>query len=208
MGVTVSPPAIRVTNTAAVLVTATLPAFAQPGRRIDTTVAAIGDAQNLQGGILRAHIAPRRRRAGLCGRSRPGHHRRILQRTRRSRPDVNHPTVGRAPTGRPSSDPAPSVRPAAPVRLQLDAVRLHDLHPDRRSIGKRFSGAGKGRSAGLVTVAIPPEYAARTTDSSPSWRASRWRPTVRRAWSSTSGPAPSCSARRCGSRRSRSSTAT
>src|SRR3954471_16693574 len=46
MGVAVSPLAIRVTNTAAVLVTASLPAFAQPGARIDTTVAAIGDAQN------------------------------------------------------------------------------------------------------------------------------------------------------------------
>src|SRR5213078_1192240 len=42
VGVTVSPSAIRVTNTAAVLVTATLPAFAQPGMRIDPTVAAIG----------------------------------------------------------------------------------------------------------------------------------------------------------------------
>src|SRR5512133_1950655 len=35
LGVTVSPTAIRVTNTAAVLVTANLPAFAQPGARID-----------------------------------------------------------------------------------------------------------------------------------------------------------------------------
>src|ERR1022692_406074 len=52
MGVAVSPTAIRVKNTAAVMVTATLPAFAQPGQRIDTTVAAIGDAGNLQGGIL------------------------------------------------------------------------------------------------------------------------------------------------------------
>src|SRR3954451_4364499 len=52
MGITVSPTAIRVTNTAAVLVTATLPAFAQPGMRIDSTIAAIGDAPNLQGGIL------------------------------------------------------------------------------------------------------------------------------------------------------------
>src|ERR1022692_5170831 len=52
MGIVVSPTAIRVKNTAAVMVTATLPAFAQPGMRIDTTVAAIGDAGNLQGGIL------------------------------------------------------------------------------------------------------------------------------------------------------------
>src|ERR1700756_3894262 len=44
MGVTVSPTAIRVNNTAAVMVTATLPPFAQPGSRIDITAAAIGDS--------------------------------------------------------------------------------------------------------------------------------------------------------------------
>src|SRR5579871_4616781 len=52
MGVSVSPSAILVKNTAAVMVTATLPAFAQPGLHIDTTVSSIGDASNLQGGIL------------------------------------------------------------------------------------------------------------------------------------------------------------
>jgi flagellar P-ring protein precursor FlgI len=52
MGVSVSPTAIRVNNTAAVMVTATLPAFAQPGVHIDITEAAIGDCSNLQGGIL------------------------------------------------------------------------------------------------------------------------------------------------------------
>ena len=35
-----------------VMVTATLPPYAQPGIRIDTNVAAIGDATNLQGGLL------------------------------------------------------------------------------------------------------------------------------------------------------------
>ena len=39
-------------DTAAVMVTATLPAFAQPGMHIDVSAAAIGDAQNLQGGVL------------------------------------------------------------------------------------------------------------------------------------------------------------
>src|SRR6188508_1306691 len=52
MGISVPATAIRVNNTAAVMVTATLPAFAQPGMRIDTTAAAIGDCSNLQGGIL------------------------------------------------------------------------------------------------------------------------------------------------------------
>src|SRR5580698_6991132 len=52
MGVTVQPLQILIRNTAAALVTATLPPFAQPGSRIDATVAAIGDASNLQGGLL------------------------------------------------------------------------------------------------------------------------------------------------------------
>src|SRR3954463_8193631 len=52
MGGSVSPTAIQVSNTAAVMLTATLPPFAQPGARLDVTAAAIGDAKNLQGGLL------------------------------------------------------------------------------------------------------------------------------------------------------------
>jgi len=39
-------------NTAAVMVTATLPAFARVGDRVDITVSSIGDAKSLEGGIL------------------------------------------------------------------------------------------------------------------------------------------------------------
>src|ERR1700751_4371553 len=52
MGVTVTPGAVTVKTTASVLVTATLPPFAQSGQKIDIDVAAIGDASNLQGGLL------------------------------------------------------------------------------------------------------------------------------------------------------------
>src|SRR5258706_13036919 len=52
MGVSIPSQAIPVKNPAAVMVTATLPPFAQPGSHIDATAAAIGDAQNLQVGLL------------------------------------------------------------------------------------------------------------------------------------------------------------
>jgi len=39
-------------NTAAVMVTATLPPFVKPGQKIDITVASVGDATSLQGGTL------------------------------------------------------------------------------------------------------------------------------------------------------------
>ncbi|MFB3901867.1 MAG: flagellar basal body P-ring protein FlgI [Acidobacteriota bacterium] len=51
-GIVVSPRAIQVSNTAAVMVTADLPAFARTGSRIDVTVSSIGDAESLQGGTL------------------------------------------------------------------------------------------------------------------------------------------------------------
>ncbi len=43
---------LRTKNVAAVMVTATLPAFARQGARIDVQVGAMGDATNLMGGVL------------------------------------------------------------------------------------------------------------------------------------------------------------
>ncbi|MDA8389117.1 MAG: flagellar basal body P-ring protein FlgI [Nitrospiraceae bacterium] len=52
MGLTVSPSDIRAKDTAAVMVTATLPPFPKAGMKIDVTVSALADAKNLQGGTL------------------------------------------------------------------------------------------------------------------------------------------------------------
>ena len=52
LGVNVSGENFRPKNIAAVLVTATLPAFARMGSQIDATVSAIGDAKGLLGGTL------------------------------------------------------------------------------------------------------------------------------------------------------------
>src|SRR5690242_3747047 len=99
MGVSVPAAAIRVNNTAAVMVTATLPAFAQPGMRIDVTAAAIGDASNLQGGILvltslrgaDGQVYAVAQGPVVTGGFAAG--RAAASQT------VNHPTVGRSPGG-------------------------------------------------------------------------------------------------------------
>ena len=168
MGVAVSPTAIRVKNTAAVMVTATLPAFAQPGQRIDTTVAAIGDAGNLQGGILiltslrgadgqvyavaQGPVVTGGFAAGRGGSSQT----------------VNHPTVGRAPNGATVERPAPSVAPKSTVRLQL---RQSDFTTSTRivaAINQKFAAkdapAAHAENSGLVSVAIPALFASRTTE--------------------------------------------
>jgi flagellar P-ring protein precursor FlgI len=167
MGVAVSGTALRVKNTAAVMVTATLPAFAQPGTHIDATAAAVGDAMNLQGGILvltslraadgqvyavaQGPVVTGGFAAGGAGVSKT----------------VNHPTVGRSPGGATVERAAPSVSPKTQVRLQL---RQSDFTTSARmtaAINKQFAGAvplAHADNAGLVSVTIPPEFASRVTE--------------------------------------------
>lgn len=52
LGVNVRGEQLRTKNVAAVMVTATLPAFATQGTRVDVTVASLGDAKSLEGGTL------------------------------------------------------------------------------------------------------------------------------------------------------------
>jgi flagellar P-ring protein FlgI len=164
MGVTVSPTAIRVTNTAAALVTATLPPFAQPGARLDVTVAAIGDASNLQGGILfltslRAAdgqvyaVAQGPVVTGGFSGGRAG-----------SGTTVNHPTVGRAPNGALVERAAPSIAPKGSLRLQLRNADFTTASRIVAAIEAKFAGAAHAESAGVVAVSIPADFAARSTE--------------------------------------------
>jgi flagellar P-ring protein FlgI len=53
MGVTIPPgTSMQIKNVAAVMVTAQLPAFAQPGQNIDVNVSSLGNAKSLRGGLL------------------------------------------------------------------------------------------------------------------------------------------------------------
>ncbi len=52
LGVQVPASTIQVRDVAAVMVTASLPAFARPGTTLDVTVSSIGDAKSIEGGVL------------------------------------------------------------------------------------------------------------------------------------------------------------
>ncbi len=52
LGVSIDPEQVKLKNVAAVLVTATLPAFSKQGTKIDITVSSIGNAKSLAGGTL------------------------------------------------------------------------------------------------------------------------------------------------------------
>jgi flagellar P-ring protein precursor FlgI len=51
-GISIPAATLQAKNVAAVLVTADIPAFIKPGTRLDVTIASLGDAKSLQGGIL------------------------------------------------------------------------------------------------------------------------------------------------------------
>lgn len=52
LGVQIPAATVQVRNIAAVMVTASLPPFAEPGTTIDVTVSSAGDAKSLEGGVL------------------------------------------------------------------------------------------------------------------------------------------------------------
>jgi flagellar P-ring protein precursor FlgI len=166
MGVSVPPDAIRVNNTASVMVTATLPPFAQPGTRIDVTAAAIGDASSLQGGLLlltSLRASDGQVYAVAQGPVVTGGF--VAGRTGTSA-TVNHPTVGRVPNGAIVERVAPSVTPEQTVRLQLRNADFTTAARISEVINKAL-GAGEGNlavaeSSAVVSVNLPAEYAHRS----------------------------------------------
>jgi flagellar P-ring protein FlgI len=167
MGVAVNPALVLVRNTAAVMVTASLPPFAQPGTKIDTSVAAVGDATNLQGGLL--ILTPLRAANGqvyavaqgsvvtggfVAGRG-------------GNNQTVNHPTAGRVPEGAIVEQAPPTVEPGSVLRLQLHdadfttAARI--VQAVNKSVGR--SGAlASAKNSGLVEVQIPPDFRNRAVE--------------------------------------------
>ncbi|HEY1757501.1 MAG TPA: flagellar basal body P-ring protein FlgI [Bryobacteraceae bacterium] len=169
MGVSVPATAILVKNTAAVLVTATLPPFAQSGMHIDVTAAAMGDASNLQGGLLILTslkavdgqvyaVAQGSVVTGGFGAGRGGGNSQT----------VNHPTVGRVPGGATVERLAPSIVPSTQVKLQLHQPDFTTAVRISEAINEEFEISGKPvarpENSALVTVNIPSEYAGHSVE--------------------------------------------
>jgi flagellar P-ring protein FlgI len=165
MGVTVPAAALLVRNTAAVIVTANLPPYAQPGTRIDINAAAIGDAANLQGGIL--VLTPLKAADGqvyavaqgpivtggfVAGRA-------------GNNQTTNHPTVGRLPNGAIVERTPPSIAPSPLLKLQLRHADFTTAARIAAVVNKKFGKDGvavaKAENSALVAVNEPRGYADR-----------------------------------------------
>ena len=168
MGVAVDPTAIRVANTAGVMVTATLPPFAQPGMHIDVTAAAIGDATNLQGGLLLLTSLK-----GIDGQVYAVSQGSVVTggfatgKTGNGQ-TVNHPTVGRVPGGATIERVSPSVSPNGHVKLQLMQPDFTTAIRISAAINEKFASGNpplaKPENSALVAVTIPPDYASRPVE--------------------------------------------
>ena len=165
MGISVSPTAILVRNTAAVMVTANLPPFSQPGARIDISVSAIGDASNLQGGVL--VLSPLKGADGQVyavgqGSVVTGG---FVAGTPGNSQTVNHPTSGRVPNGAIVEKAAPSVIPTGRIRLQLKQADFTTAARICEAINRALEGGeAVAESSGAVAVETPPNFKARPVE--------------------------------------------
>jgi flagellar P-ring protein FlgI len=169
MGISVPGTSLRVANTAAVMVTATLPPFAQSGTRIDVTAASAGDASNLQGGLLLLTplkgpdgqiyaVAQGPVVTGGFGAGKSGGASQV----------VNHPTVGRVVNGALVERLAPSIAPVSELRLQLRTADFTTAARIAEAVNQRFASnsraAAHAESSALVAIQIPLSYSKRTIE--------------------------------------------
>jgi len=162
MGVSVQPSAIMVKNTAAVIVTASLPPFAQPGSRLDVTVAAVGDASNLQGGLL--VMTPLKGPdnqvyAVAQGSVVTGGYVVSAGATSKT---LNHPTAGRVPNGAIIERGAPSVEPSQRLHLQLRTPDYATAARITKAIdgqfGENHASLAHADNSALITVEVPAAF--------------------------------------------------
>jgi flagellar P-ring protein precursor FlgI len=160
LGATIDPSSIKTKNAAAVMVTATLPAFIQTGSRIDVTVSSLGNARSIEGGtLIQTPLLGADRRVYavaqgplLVGGFTAGQSGSSVR--------ENHPTVGRVPQGAivEQRAPAPELNNTALV-LQLrmpsfvTAQRIVDV------VNAKFGkGAAKATDSATVQVRVDRAY--------------------------------------------------
>lgn len=168
MGVVVNPQSIQVRNIAAVMVTATLPPFAQPGTRVDVTVATVGDASNLQGGqLLMTALKAMDGQTYVAAQGALLTAGFVAGRAANSQ-TVNHPTAARIPSGGIVERAAPSQLSAQSLRLQLLRADFGTASRVARVINERFASNGvsvaQPENSAMIALVPPPAYSARLVE--------------------------------------------
>ncbi|MFN4264163.1 MAG: flagellar basal body P-ring protein FlgI [Aquabacterium sp.] len=158
LGITVpTGAAMQLKNVAAVLVTATLPPFAQPGQALDVNVSSLGNAKSLRGGTLIATplkgmdgqiyaMAQGNLIVGGAGASAGG-----------AKVQINHLSAGRVPNGATveRSVPTPWMQNSV-VQLDLQADDFNTAREVADTINKaKGAGTAEAMNGRTISVRLP-----------------------------------------------------
>jgi len=156
---------LQLKNVAAVIVTAQLPAFAQPGQTLDINVSSMGNAKSLKGGMLVATplrgadgeiyaLAQGNLVVGGAGASAGG-----------SKVQINHLSAGRVPNGAQVERSVPSpLHEGDSVTLGLNAADFQTARRVAQAIDRRMGlGTARALDGRSVEVRAPTEANARVT---------------------------------------------
>ncbi len=165
--VDIDPRLLRSKNAAVVTVTATLPPFARKGNAIDVTVASLGDARSLSGGVLLP--TPLRDMEGRAlygvaeGPLAIGGFSASAGGAAKSK---NHTTVGRIPQGgKVVANVAPQLLDRGTLHLTLRDADFQTAVGMARTINAELLGDfAHALDSGTVRVAVPPQYQGRVTE--------------------------------------------
>ncbi len=166
MGVSVPPgTSMQLKNVAAVMVTAQLPPFAQPGQQIDVNVSSLGNSKSLRGGMLIATplkgadgqiyaLAQGNLIVGGAGASAAG-----------SKVQINHLSAGRVPEGATVERAVPtSLNQGDTLQLDLNANDYNTAREVARTINKKMGeGTAQALDGRVVRVRMPEGADARVT---------------------------------------------
>ena len=164
MGVTVPPGTnMQVKNIAAVMVTASLPPFAQPGQLLDVTVSSLGNAKSLRGGTLIATplkgadaqvyaLAQGNLVVGGAGASAAG-----------SKVQINHLSAGRVPEGATVERAvATPLNQGQYLQLDLNASDYNTAREVARAVNAKMgAGIAQALDGRVVRVRMPESTDAR-----------------------------------------------
>jgi flagellar P-ring protein precursor FlgI len=166
MGVTVPQgTSMQLKNVAAVMVTAALPAFAQPGQTIDVNVSSLGNAKSLRGGLLIATplkgadgqiyaLAQGNLIVGGAGASAGG-----------SKVTINHLSAGRVPEGATVERAVPTpLNQGDSLQLDLNSSDFNTAREVARVInGRMGAGTAQALDGRVVKVKMPSSPDARVS---------------------------------------------
>jgi flagellar P-ring protein precursor FlgI len=164
MGVTVpAGTSMQLKNVAAVMVTAQLPPFAQPGQQVDVTVSSMGNAKSLRGGTLIATplkgadgqiyaLAQGNLVVGGAGASAAG-----------SKVQINHLSAGRVPEGATVERAVPTpLNQGEYLQLDLNASDYNTAREVARAVNAKMgAGSAQALDGRVVRVRMPQSADAR-----------------------------------------------